>query len=271
MLWLHASGGARRRTSSQSILKRENMHLPTLTVVTATKNCAGLIGTLIESLRHQTDGNFTWLVVDGRSTDTTLDVIAQSGLASVCVSSELDFSIYDALNRAALLCSTDYYMVLGADDVIRPDCIANYRKIASETNADLVLAAVETFGTIRLPMRGKRWLRGGNAICASHSVGTLIRRDLHERFGHYSNRYVNAADMHFVLKVASAPDTRVVPGPFVAGSFSNDGISSVDEMASLADFFRLQLAFGEGRFRQLMLYALRVTRACWRLPRSNLR
>lgn len=242
---------------------------PTITVITATRNCADLLPTLVASLRAQTDQDFTWLVADSQSSDATLAVVDASGLADVKVTCEADFSIYDALNRAVRLCKNDYYLVLGADDVIRKDCVANYRQIAFETSADVVVAAVETFNTVRRPLLGQRWLRGGNAICASHSVGTLIRRDLHGRFGYYSNRYVNAADMHFILKAASDPRTRIVAAPFIAGEFSNDGVSSVDELASLGDFFRLQLAVGENRALQLALYGARVTRACWRMSRTG--
>lgn len=236
----------------------------TLTVITATKNCASQIGGLIASLRRQTDNDFTWIVADSNSSDETLDKVQCSGLKDVRVSSEPDFSIYDAINRSLRLCTSDYYIVLGADDILAPNAIADFRKAAGDGSAAMVVAAVDTFGAVRRPLAGKRWLRGGNAITASHSVGTLIRRDLHDRLGFYSNRYVNAADMHFVLKVADDPDLQIVAAPFVAGHFSNDGISSTDILSSLSDFFRLQIANGESVALQSALYGLRLMRALLR-------
>lgn len=247
----------------------ESLRPVNIAVLTATRNCVTLIDSLIESLHQQTDGDFTWIVADSRSTDGTLDRIRQCGLLDVRVTSEPDFSIYDALNRALRICTSNYYLVIGADDLLEPHAIAGFRQAAAQSAADLIVAPVKTFGMLRMPLAGQCWLRGGNGITASHSVGTLIRRDLHEQVGYYSNRYVSAADMQFILKVARDPLFRVEAVSFVAGTFSNDGLSSTDELLSLSDFFRLQIANSENVVLQSVLYMLRLTRAVWRGHRAR--
>lgn len=237
--------------------------MASIAILTATKNCGKQIPRLISSLQMQTDQNFTWIVADSESMDDTLQIVEDSGLKAVHIVSSPDFSIYDALNKAIRECRDDYYMVLGADDVIESKCVANYRATAVASGAEFVFSSVQTFGTVRRPMSGATWLRGGNAFCASHSVGALIRRSLHERFGFYSNRFANAADMHFILK-ASKANASIAVGDFVAGNFSNDGISSTDELASLTDFFRIQIEMGERVALQYALFVLRAARVCIR-------
>lgn len=232
-----------------------------LSVVTVTYNCGKLLPNLIDSLRRQTDQNFNWVVVDGASTDSTVDVISQaSAWLRVTSISEPDFGIYHALNKAVGLLETEYYVVVGADDELSYDAIGQYRALAAEHNADLVAASVQVGYNLVRAGQGRQWLRGGNAHVASHAVGTLIRTDLHRRFGLYSNRFVNCADMLFVLSTLADPGTRLVTTGFVAGRFCVDGVSSVDRICSLSDFFRIQLRFDRRPLLQLLLFVLRLSR-----------
>ncbi|MEN9258541.1 MAG: glycosyltransferase [Gloeomargarita sp. SRBZ-1_bins_9] len=98
---------------------------PLLSVVTATYNAAHDLPRLIASLAAQTDQDFEWVVADGVSTDGTLELLEQARqkLQRVVVDSRPDFGIYDALNRAVKLASGEYYLVVGADDMLFPEAI----------------------------------------------------------------------------------------------------------------------------------------------------
>ena len=235
--------------------------MATISVITATLNCADVLPRLIDSLLRQTDPNFEWVVIDGVSSDQTLQIAKQAALGTKLIVSEPDFGIYHALNKGIAASSGEYYLVVGADDLLSPTAIAEFRRAADLSNPDIVAASVDAFGRVIPANRGHRWARGGNALFSSHSVGTLIKRTLHAKFGNYSNEYVCAADMHFLLTAASDEETRVVYAPFVAGHFSDKGLSSTNRLGSLSDAFRIQLRFGENRLVQYVLYMCRVARA----------
>jgi glycosyltransferase involved in cell wall biosynthesis len=237
------------------------MTRPTISVITVTLNCARLLPGLVESLLKQDDKDFEWVVADGGSSDQTLDVIGRFPTGRTVIVSGPDFGIYHALNKAVAAAHGDYYLVLGADDRIHSNAISSFRRVASETQWDIIAATVETGTTVLRPMRGRRWLRGGNAFVAGHAVGTLIRRQLHAVCGYYSNRYVNGADMFFVLSAASKAQAKIGAADFVAGTFGADGVSTVDHLCSISDAFRIQIAFGENRVVQLLLYGFRLIRA----------
>ena len=76
-----------------------------LTVITATYNAEKYLPNLIKSLREQTCKDFEWIVADGSSTDRTLELLSEVKDLNLVVSSEPDFGIYDALNRAIKLAS----------------------------------------------------------------------------------------------------------------------------------------------------------------------
>ncbi len=167
-----------------------------ISIITATYNAEKYLPRLVESLEKQRDKNFEWVVADGASTDRTLEILenAKRSLKNVVVDSRPDFGIYDVLNRAIKISKGDYYLVVGADDILFPDAIENYRKAAKQSNADLITARIKIGNSIRGPKRPAwGWLYGQSAYVSGHVVGLLIRKDLHEKFGYYSRRFPIAA------------------------------------------------------------------------------
>ena len=238
-----------------------------ISVITATFNAGGRIAALIESLCQQTDTDFEWVVVDAQSKDNTLDLVAQRGQGLRCVVvCEPDFGIYDALNKGVKAAGGEYYLVIGADDVLEPQAIANYRAAlrAGDGQADIVTARVRCATGIIAPRPGKAWLYGQQGYVSSHAVGSLIRRSLHERFGHYSRRFPIAADQYFI-KTAVGGGAVVQVADFIAGEYANDGTSSTDVAGALSEIFRVQLLTEKGRLLQVLLYLARLLKNYRRL------
>lgn len=236
---------------------------PTIAIVTVTCNAANVLAGLIGSMRAQTERNFEWIVVDGASTDETIEIIKAAGdLVSTWIS-EPDFGIYDALNKAIHLSTSDYYLVLGADDRLLPDAMAQYRRHATVSGADLVTASILLDGRVSAGKLGRSWWNGMFAYVSGHSVGTLIRRSLHDRFGYYSRRFPVAADMYFIKTTCMSPDVRVHQADFVAGKHGKAGVSSVDKAATFCDCFRVQLETEPRKLLQILLF---IVKLIWRMP-----
>lgn len=236
---------------------------PTIAVLTATLNAADVIGTLASDLAAQTDPQFDWIVADGGSTDNTVDLIHQHMGKRAVLIQERDFGIYDALNKALRHCLSDYYLVLGADDRLDKSAIGKYRQLAHQSSADIIAASVYDNGGVARPGRGMSWLRGQNAYISHHSVGTLIRRDLHQRFGLYSSAFPIAADQFFV-KTAVRHGCRVHCAPdFVAGEFGRGGVSTRRYLQCQFEYTLVQMRTERHRAVQLLLLAARVIRH-WR-------
>lgn len=237
-----------------------------LSVITATFNAAGLLPRLVASLQAQTDQSFEWVVADGGSSDVTLEILADAKkkLLQVMVSSQPDFGIYDALNRAVKMSTGDYYVVLGADDTLAPDAIANYKQAIEETQADLITAQVQTgVNSIRRRVRCWRWLYGPFAYVSGHAVGLVIRRNLHQVVGYYSRNLPIAADQFFILKAIKS-GANVSVQSFVAGYFEPvGGTSGQDVLGTLLESYRVQLALGESKWVQTVLLMGRLIKN-WR-------
>lgn len=230
----------------------------TISVITVTFNAANLLPGLMDSLRMQTDRDFEWILVDGASTDETVELIKSAGDVVTNWISEPDFGIYHALNKAVQMVQGEYYLVMGADDRLNPDAIAQYRNHAYRSKADIVTANISRNGKIgrRLPCRP--WLYAHHAYVSEHSVGSLIRKDLHEKFGFYSKRYSIGADLLFLKRVCSHPGSKIIQADFVAGTFGSTGTSRKDRAGAICDYFRGQFETENHKYLQIILFLVKV-------------
>lgn len=228
-------------TSGQEIMRTKGHGSDRLiTVVCSTLNASKTLPDLISSLRGQTDQDFDWIVADGGSVDGTISLCESAVDLLPVVLRGPDFGIYDGLNRAIAQVTTEYYLVLGADDTLNPTAIANYKSSALMSHADLISAKVNTTnGEVLVPNRGSLFRYGHLAYISQHAVGTLIRKSLHDKIGMYSRKYPIAADRHFVLKCMNREDTTIQFADFLAGTYSTEGTSNIQFYNALLDIFKV--------------------------------
>lgn len=233
---------------------------PTISIITATLNVAHVLPRLIDSLATQTDQDFEWVVADGGSTDGTLKILhsAEKRLPNVRIDSRPDCGIYDALNRAIRMASGDYYLVVGADDILFSNAVTDYRIAYTNNNADFVTAKIkmgEQTCSVRRP--GWSWLFGQRAYVSGHAVGLAIRRELHQRFGWYDRTLSIAADQLFILH-AIKNRAQVHCGNFIAGEFSSSGVSSQNILEMMTQSLQAQIKTGHAILPQIVLFAIRI-------------
>lgn len=231
--------------------------MPTISIVTATYNAAVHLPVLIESLRGQTDKQFEWVIADGGSSDETLAILNAISDLNIRLDSRADFGIYDALNRALQYATGDYYLVLGADDCLYSDAVANFRRVIAESDADIVSAKFDFLNERKSVRKKPLWFAGISSLISSHSVGAAFRRKLHEKYGLYSRKFPVAADFDFVLNVY-AGGGKIVDTDFASGRFGTGGLSSVDIAGYLTETFRIQLKNGSSRIVQILLLLARL-------------
>jgi len=238
-------------------------------VITAAFECASELPKLIESLRAQTDRDFEFLVIDGGSTDETPRIIEQCRDVITYSSSGPDRGIYDALNKGVRALRTDFYLVVGADDILYPEAIQRYKAVVRDTGADIVVAEVKIGKMIARGYRPGRAWRGHHKMVTSHSVGMLFRASLHARFGLYSMRYPLLADGYFIKRACTDPEIRTVAGEFLAGEFGVRGSSNRARLQTYCEQWQIQLATGENPLLQYLLFQGRVLKLLPRMLRRQ--
>ena len=237
----------------QAIYFREECKI---TVITATYNSSKQIPLLIESLERQSNKNFEWIVADGGSTDDTIDKIDKIKGVKVLISSENDFGVYDAINRAIKLSSTDYYVVIGSDDYFYPNAINAFSNAISGDNYDIITAKLKFGSTIRGVKGGSSLFNKQFSYVSAHSVSTLFKKELHEHVGLYSKQYPIAADQDFILKAVKF-GAKIIKIEAVVGRFTLGGVSSTDSMGCLTESLRIQIKY-ESKALSLIIFFLKI-------------
>ena len=246
-----------------------------ISVITATLNASKTINELAWSLLCQSDQAFEWIVCDGGSDDNTLEIVERyHERLNLKTMLHPGFGIYDAINQAICACRCDYYVVIGADDVLFPNAISEYRR--KMFGYDLVAFGVFIGKKIKYPRRDITSWSG----FAAHSIGTVIRKNLHERVGFYQQRYEIAADTLF-LRMALNSGASVASHQELVGCFSLNGVSSSDYLKTAIESFRIRIEMGENKvlcslrlgvgiaknISRIVLFGLGRRRAYQRIPK----
>ena len=87
-----------------------------ITIITVSYNAVATIEQTISSVVHQDYPHIEYIIVDGGSTDGTVDIIKKYESHGIRWISEPDHGIYDAMNKGVQMASGDYIYFLGADD-----------------------------------------------------------------------------------------------------------------------------------------------------------
>lgn len=94
------------------------MLFPKISIITVCYNAKEYLEETIKSVLSQTYQNIEYIIIDGMSTDGTLDIINMYANQLSYWVSEQDDSMYEAINKGLRKCTGDYIWILNADDCI---------------------------------------------------------------------------------------------------------------------------------------------------------
>lgn len=103
-----------------------------ISIITVTYNCVDILESTILSVLQQDYQNIEYIIVDGKSTDGTIDLVSTYETQITKFVSEKDSGIYDAMNKGLSLCTGDWVFFLNAGDVFCDKFVLS-RIFSSET------------------------------------------------------------------------------------------------------------------------------------------
>ncbi len=111
------------------------MQYPKISIITVVRNGEKDLESAIKSVVNQSYGNIEYIILDGLSTDGTLDIIRKYEDQISLWKSEGDRGIFDAMNKGLDLATGDWAYFLGCDDVLASPTIIE-EVVAEIKNAD---------------------------------------------------------------------------------------------------------------------------------------
>lgn len=128
-------------------------NMPLVSIITVSYNSQNTIAKTIESVLKQTYSNIEYCIVDGLSTDKTVEIaeayirlFEERGILYRIISEE-DAGIYDAMNKGIRLTKGELVGIINSDDWYEPDAVELVVQAYQKTGYDLVYADIRMFKT----------------------------------------------------------------------------------------------------------------------------
>jgi len=114
------------------------LHQPLVSIITVVFNGKSHIEQSIKSVLSQTYPNIEYIIIDGASTDGTIDIIKKYEDSISTFISEKDSGIYNAMNKGLKLAKGEIIAILNADDYYYPETIQQVVDKFGQSNTDVV-------------------------------------------------------------------------------------------------------------------------------------
>ena len=212
------------------------MENPKVSIITTTYNDKENLKKIIAQVKNQDYANIEYVIVDGGSTDGTLEVIAEAAEyfgSRLKWISEKDKGIYDAINKGIRLSTGD---ILGCcfDQYAGPDVISKMVTIMEKEGTDGVhgdLYYMEGDKVVRYWHQGQGNIRFG--WMPGHPT-LYLRKSVYDKYGLYKTDYRISADYEFMIRILKDDKVKLSYLPEVLIYMSHGGTSTNSLGAYLA-------------------------------------
>ena len=174
-----------------------------ISIITVCKNSGKTIIDTIESILPQKSGDVEYIVVDGASTDNTIDVVRGFGDAIDTFVSEPDDGISEAFNKGISLAKGEVVGLINSDDSLLPGSIqkvADFFEAHPEVqvlHGDILLYKGARF--VKRVNPAGQWWHPWRLVLFNHPA-TFVRRSVYAKYGGFSRNYKIAMDIDIYLR-----------------------------------------------------------------------
>lgn len=214
---------------------------PLLSVITVCFNSSATISETLNSVRNQKTHLVEYIVIDGKSTDGTVDIIKRNLDIIDKFVSEPDEGLYDAMNKGGFLARGQFLLFLNSDDHLRQGALGAIFSVldgVADWDGCIVCGVTVKLDKKnrevgRLALSESRWMKRYRFNPFPHP-STLVSRDLFLKCGGFDCSYSIAADYDFFLRALSFGPKVLVFDDVV--SYMREGGAS-DELVDFARLF----------------------------------
>ena len=235
-------------------LRTKNINTPPITIITVVRNGEETLEATILSVINQTYSNIEYIIIDGASTDGTVDIIKKyEGKIDYWIS-EPDKGVYDAMNKGIFRTEGGWINFLNSGDTfynnnVINDIFANDLNEVDVVYGDLVIS-IENFKTIKRSLPPKK----ENIQTLCHQT-IFVRTEVQKKY-FFDLQYQIASDYDSLLKMYA--DNKIFKLlPIIVVDYSGDGISNLFQEKAIKEIFNIDrkngLFISQRKERQVIL------------------
>ena len=218
---------------------------PLVSIITVCRNSETTIAKTIESVLNQTYTQIEYLIIDGASTDGTMEIVRRYEprfKGRMRWISEKDAGIYDAMNKGIRLASGTIIGIINCDDWYELDAIELVVKSYVQ-HGDAV-----NYGILRVIENGKEaMLRAVNSQFLHRDVvghpAYFVARSFYDKHGVFRLDYKYAADFELMMRLLHR-NVPFVQINRVLANFTQGGESFKHGLQNLEEYFRIRFEYG---------------------------
>jgi glycosyltransferase involved in cell wall biosynthesis len=191
---------------------------PAISIIIVTYNAAGTLQACLDSIYRQQYPSLKIIIIDGNSTDGTVDIIKANINKIHYWQSEPDNGVYDAMNKAVKQLTGDWVYFIGADDELLPE----FSDMALELkdNTAIYYGNVFAEGSKRLGELTRYQI----AKCGPYHQAMIYPRSVFDKH-QYNTRYKISADFALTLELCGDSDYHFVYKDYTICNFNHTGLS----------------------------------------------
>lgn len=202
-----------------------------VSIITVCYNSNKTIRTTFDSVLHQTYPHIEYIVVDGGSTDGTVEIIKEYhplfGGRMRWVS-EKDSGIYDAMNKGIRMAEGELIGIINSDDYYEPDAVECMINAMTGDKYQILYGAMRTWKDgveESISISSHRFLRDRMI----NHPSCFVTKAVYEDFGYYDTRYSSVADYDFMLRMSGKKEVVFKPVYGIIANFTLGGMCSTGE------------------------------------------
>ncbi|MGA6119748.1 glycosyltransferase family 2 protein [Sphingobacterium anhuiense] len=217
-------------------------------IITVSLNSENTIERCLNSVLNQTFKDYEHIVIDGASSDSSLDIIKK--FSHVKCISEKDSGIYDAMNKGVLKSSGQYIIFLNSDDEFLSDFLLECDKLGE---VDFISNAINMIDGNHIRVWSPRLLKKSGFIWSMPipHAGLVVKRSVFTKIGLFDLNFRIAADFDFVIKLLQSNYVGKINNKplmnFYLGGISNNykilNENNLVRTKHFKDIFKLKLAY----------------------------
>ena len=178
-----------------------------ISIITCSYNAVDTIEETIKSVLSQNYADIEYIIIDGLSNDSTINIIKKYSNKIYKFVSEKDSGIYNAMNKGLEIAMGDVVGFLNADDVYFDEAvISNVIKIFEDKKVDSVYG--DLIYVSKDDNKIKRYWKSGNFNINNFKRGWMpphpsffVKNDVYEKYGGFNESYQISADYDLMLRL----------------------------------------------------------------------